>query len=57
MMRRPESYSLVRFWNEYSGEKWTGYVTELHPESNSVYLWWKETGIEKEGRTSWTSKT
>jgi hypothetical protein len=56
-MCRPEIDSLVRFWNEYSGEKWTGYVTELHPESNIAYLWWKETGIDKEGRTSWTSKT
>ena len=48
IIEQPDPDALVRFWNEYSGEKWTGYLRDLNPEFNCAYLWWKLTGIERE---------
>jgi hypothetical protein len=36
---------LLQFWNEYNGERWTGYADEIWPEFNIAYLWWRWTAI------------
>lgn len=41
----PPRHALVRFWNESTGQQWTGFAADMHPESNVAYLWWKLTGI------------
>lgn len=48
MFQVPDSDLLLCFWNEYNGQKWTGYARDIHPMANVAYLWWKLTGIERE---------
>lgn len=43
----PPRLALVRFWNEYNGDVWTGRAADLHPQCNVACLWWKETGIQR----------
>lgn len=46
IIKAPNNDWLVRFWNEYNDQVWTGYSRDLRPEFNVAYLWWKKTGIQ-----------
>lgn len=53
LMEAPPTNALVRFWHEYTGEKWTGSGSELRLDQGVGCLWWKLTGIERFKGEAW----
>jgi hypothetical protein len=49
LMEPPPKSVLLRFWQEYTDQEWTGYAEDVTP---SGCLWWKLTGIESVGHKS-----
>ena len=45
----PPSGILLRFWNEYTGDKWSGYWESVVIQPGDC-LWWKLTGIARNQR-------
>ena len=53
LMCRAPVDAMCCFWNEYNGDRWVGYASDMHPFFNVSYLWWKLTGIARIELEGW----